>query len=227
MPIGHAEQTTRQAGADALIAEPCHDGRVTNEWDRYADTWDQDVAAQGYAAAAFDSLRVVLDAFGLSVDDASVIDFGCGTGILTGLLAPHARVIHAVDTSPAMLDVVGAKIERQNWSNVRASTELPPPDAEHDLIVCSSVCSFLEDYPGTVVELILRLRPGGFFVQWDWERDEKGSDSHGLTRAEINEALAAAGLEEISVDTGFAITPRGEAMSPLMGSGRRPGPTSS
>lgn len=227
MPIGHAEQTTRQAGANALIAEPCHDGRVTNEWDRYADTWDQDVAAQGYAAAAFGSLRVVLDAHEVSLDGAHVMDFGCGTGLLTGLLAHHAETIHAVDTSQAMLDVVEAKIERQAWNNVRTSTRLPPPVAEHDLIVCSSVCSFLEDYPGTVRELALLLRPGGVFVQWDWERDVKGPDSHGLSRAEIGAALEAAGLEEISVETGFAITPRGDAMSPLMGFGRRPGPTGS
>lgn len=193
-----------------------------NEWDCYAHSWDQDVAARAYAAEAFASLQAALTGHALTLEGASVVDFGCGTGLLTERLAPRVAMVYAVDTSTAMLDVLKAKIDRHGWSNVQATTDLPADKMLQDVIVCSSVCSFLDDYPVTVRQLVSLLRPGGLFVQWDWERDDNDPDMHGLSRAEINDALADAGLEDISLDTGFVVTASGQNMRPLMGSGRRP-----
>jgi 2-polyprenyl-3-methyl-5-hydroxy-6-metoxy-1,4-benzoquinol methylase len=204
------------------------DGEVTyqlsvdhgTEWDRYAAAWDQDEGARAYAAAAFDSLRITLASRTVSLGGAHVCDFGCGTGLLTERLAGTASRIDAVDASRKMLDVLQAKIDRHGWSNVTTSTEIPAPPAVYDLIVCSSVCSFLDDYPAAVRRLTSLLRPGGLFVQWDWERDDD-AESDGLTRGEIRDALASAGLESIAVATGFDIRVDGQPMRPLMGHGQR------
>lgn len=132
----------------------------------------------------------------------------------------------AVDTSQGMLDVFQAKMVDRGWNDVRSSTELPTTLASFDLIVCSSVCSFLDDYPATVQAMAGLLVPGGFFVQWDWERDDDGDaedpeDAHGLSRAEITDALQSAGLEHVSVDVGFEAVVEDQVMRPLMGHGRR------
>ena len=147
-------------------------------------------------------------------------DFGCGTGLLSERLVAEGATVEAVDTSTAMLEVLDAKIVQHGWAGVRTSRELPPESARFDLVVCSSVCSFLEDYQGTVDELAARLQPGGLLVQWDWERTE--DDHHGLTRDEIMETLTRVGLVNASVGTGFAIQVDGQTMSPLMGHGQRP-----
>jgi hypothetical protein len=81
----------------------------------------------------------------------------------------------------AMLDVLRAKVEHHAWPDVRVHTELPD-QGMYDLIVCPSVCAFLDDYPATVEGLVARHRPGGMFVQWDRERNESADDSHELTR---------------------------------------------
>ena len=52
------------------------------------------------------------------------------------------------------------------------------------------MCGFLDDYPGTVQLLAELLRPGGIFVQWDWERED--ADGDGLSRGEIDDALLEA-----------------------------------
>ncbi|MCH8334286.1 MAG: class I SAM-dependent methyltransferase [Proteobacteria bacterium] len=36
-----------------------------------------------------------------------------------------------------------------------------------DLVVASSVCSFLPDYNSTLRDLSSALKPGGLFVQWE------------------------------------------------------------
>jgi predicted TPR repeat methyltransferase len=193
-----------------------------SEWDEYAAGWDDDPGARAYAAAAFDSLCEILVFHDLSLDGARVCDFGCGTGLLTERLIDRADAIDAIDSSPAMREVLTEKIARHGWADVHPKALLESAAERYDLIVCSSVCGFLEDYPGTVVALVAALQPDGLFVQWDWEADPSDADPHGLTRLEIRDALTAAGLESVQVDVGFRADFEGETMAPLMGSGRRP-----
>ena len=192
---------------------------TTNEWDEYAADWDDDEAARAYAEAAYGSLVSVLAELGRELNGASVLDFGCGTGLLTERLVPVIRNVDAVDTSAAMLDVVQAKIARHGWNEVSAMTSPPTDPESYDLVVCSSVCSFLEDYPGTLAALVDLLVPGGVFVQWDWERDDTDDESHGLSRREIADALTAAGLVSTTVGTAFEVSVGEMTMRPLIGAG--------
>ena len=65
------------------------------------------------------------------------------------------------------------------------------------------------------------LRPGGAFVQWDWELAPASDEPFGLTRSQIEEALNTAGLREVLVDVAFDIEFEGERMRPLLGFGIR------
>ena len=198
-----------------------------NEWDAHADGWDGDAAARAYAVAAFGSLREVMEVHDRSLDGARVLDFGCGTGLLTERLVPSGATIDAVDTSPGMLAVLDRKIAERKWTEVSTCSSLDDRRladraATYDLVVCSSVCGFLEDYPGTMQQLASMLRPGGLVVQWDWERDDTEAEPYGLSRDEIEETLRGAGFDSIDVDTAFAVELGEHTMRPLIGVGRRP-----
>lgn len=191
-----------------------------DSWDDWADGWDDDPGARAYSRAAHGSLLAELGRRGLQIDGSRVLDFGCGTGLLTEQLVEVVASVDAVDLSPGMLAVLNQKIATNGWTNVATSLTVPADGESWDLIVCSSVCSFLEDYPATATELAEALTPGGLFVQWDWEASE--ADGHGLTRAEIQEALESAGLVDIEVRTAFSVVESEQRMEPLMGAGRRP-----
>lgn len=193
----------------------------TDPWDEVAPEWDQNPAVRAYADAAFTSLEAILAGLSIQLDGASCLDFGCGTGLLTERLVAAGARVHAVDTSPAMLDIVRAKASDRGWVGVNTSTH-PPRSPPFDLIACSSVCGFLEDYPATAATLIGLLRPGGLFVQWDWERDPHDESDHGLDRESIREALNAAGLERITVSEAFTVTVEDQSMRPLVGFGITP-----
>ena len=199
-----------------------HYGEKMSEWDSYAQGWDEDPGARLYAEAAFASLQSAMQQRGVLLAGASVLDFGCGTGLLTERLVADGAAVTAVDTSAAMLAVVQSKVVEYGWTTVTTSVELPESTSRFDLIVCSSVCSFLDDYPGMVATLAGLLAPGGLFVQWDWEFDETDGDPHGLSRTQITDALTAAGLAQVSVDIGFEIPFEDQTMRPLMGQGQRP-----
>ena len=198
------------------------DAGPTNEWDDVAGEWDESEAVRAYAASAFESLERIAEENGIPLAGARVIDFGCGTGVLTERLVAAGAEVVAIDSSTAMLTAVDRKIAEQGWTTVSTSTDLTGADGRFDLIVCSSVCGFLDDYPADARDLASTLRAGGVFVQWDWERVDGDESDHGLSRSEITDALRAAGLEQIEVGRDFVIDIEGDSIRPLLGKGRRP-----
>ena len=72
-----------------------------------------------------------------------VLDFGCGTGLLSPALRPDVHTITAVDRPQGMLDVLEAKIKAQGLKNVRtrhvdleqatAHRDVRPRGQQHDL----------------------------------------------------------------------------------------------
>ena len=195
-----------------------------SDWDDLAADWDTSDAVRAYADAAYASLLDVAGRSGVDLDGTSACDFGCGTGLLTERLAERCVRIDAVDTSPAMLAVVRAKIDRHRWTHVRALDRLPDDPQGYDLVVCSSVLAFVADHAATVRALAGHLAPGGVLVHWDWELHE-GDDGEpfGLTVDQVVGALAGAGLVEVDARQGFEVAIDDEVARPLMGSGRRPG----
>ena len=97
---------------------------------------------------------------------------------LTEHLVAAGATIDAVCTSNAMLDALDVKINEYDWTDSAHSTDLPNGGRAFALVVCSSVCSFLDDYPSTVEVLVSRWtwRP---LRRMDWE--PTGDDEHGLT----------------------------------------------
>lgn len=191
-------------------------------WDDEAAAWDDNPAVQAYSRAALRSLRALLAERGARLEGARVLDFGCGTGLLTAAMAREAEWVVGLDRSRPMIDVLAAK---QVPNLIAVAGGLDDLDTTGlDLITCSSVCAFLTDYPGTVLQLVGRLRPGGLFVQWDWELDRDAEEPTGLSRDAIAAALRGAGLTDVEVRTGFEEPFEEMTMAPLLGVGRKPTP---
>ncbi len=152
-------------------------GNAADAWAEEAATWNEDPAVVAYADAACASLLASVPVG----SDTRVLDFGCGTGLLTERLAPHVREVVAVDASRAMVEVLAAKALPNVRFGVAKWTPGTISDDElaagpFDVVVCSSVCAFLDDYPGTLAMLADRLAPNGYFVQWDWELDPTAAE---------------------------------------------------
>ena len=199
---------------------------MSEDWDEFATHWEEDEQPRIFRDQAFSSLM----AHGVLGADARtrarVLDFGCGTGLLSEKLSPLVKEIIAVDTSPEMLGRLKAKAIA-NVTALCADLDDPATRADAawlgslDLIVASSVCGFLPDYEKTVRTLSAALRPGGYFVQWDWLAAD-GDAEYGLPQARIENALHGAGLEDVTVRQVFSVTFDGEALPVLMGAGRAP-----
>ena len=199
------------------------------DWEEIAKTWDERQGTDTYAAAAYDSLERSCEDLDFSLSGSRACDFGCGTGLLSERLAEKCAEVVAIDSSKNMIAALEGKISSNSLDRIRplcttlgAETVATNPllSEPFDIVVCSSVCAFLDDYPGAVTLLGGLLRKGGLFVQWDWELTPDTEMPAGLTRGVIRDALLGAGLEVVSIDTGFAFINRTTTMSPLMAVGR-------
>ena len=194
---------------------------TANEWDDHAGDWDGNEDVRTYATRAFDSWEQKVAPLYASLSECRVLDFGCGTGLLTEKLAARCGQILAIDTSQKMIVVLRSKLallgtDNVVVSNVAINTESIRANPElldsFDLVVASSVCSFLPDYEATLRDLSSMMRPGACFVQWDWMED--------MPKERIRHAFSASGLIEHAIEHAFTMNANGESMPVVMGIGR-------
>jgi ubiquinone/menaquinone biosynthesis C-methylase UbiE len=89
-----------------------------------------------------------------------VLDVGCGTGFVIGLLADTFQEIHGVDPTRAMIDKVD--VSRGNITLHEGVVEgMPFPDGWFDLVTAYSVFHHLADHRPALAEVARVLRPGG------------------------------------------------------------------
>ncbi|MBU0621161.1 MAG: class I SAM-dependent methyltransferase [Gammaproteobacteria bacterium] len=148
--------------------------------------------------------------------DMDVMDFGCGTGLLTLKLQPLVKSITGVDSSQGMLGVLQNKIGQQSLDNV--FTRLV--DFEHgkhtegsyDLIVSSMVLHHVPDTQALFKDWAGLLRPGGqvSFADLDAEdgsfhSDNTGVFHFGFERDELKRMLHEAGFGDFRAITATVI----------------------
>lgn len=192
---------------------------MNESWDDYAEGWDSDEDVISYSDKAFVTLCEVVNPEGLLI-----LDFGCGTGLLTERMAITADRVVAVDPSEKMISV----LQHKQLSNVETLIAVLSEEtvkahdlfrSKYDLIVASSVCSFLPDYEGTLRLLKTLLKPNGIFVQWDWLKSGEDDDS-GFNEERIESAYQRVGLEKLSITEAFSIESEEGPMKVIMGAAR-------
>ena len=166
---------------------------MSNEWDKHADGWNSNSDVIEYSDKAFQSLCETLD-----IRNLRVLDFGCGTGLLTEKIASLVKEVVALDTSEKMLSVLNnKKLSNVTTISKELSEDLLKENSlfaqKFDLVVASSVCAFLPDFEKTLVLIQSLLKTDGVFIQWDWLSTDEDGD-FGLSHESVEQAYDKAGL---------------------------------
>jgi arsenite methyltransferase len=115
--------------------------------------------------------RMAFDALHLSEGD-TVVDIGCGNGLLTKQIAratgTAGRVI-GVDPSADMRTPASARCAAFSTATIKdgQADALPIPDGSADKAIVVQVLEYLPDIPADIGEAYRVLRPGGRFVAVD------------------------------------------------------------
>jgi SAM-dependent methyltransferase len=145
-----------------------------------------------------------------------VLDFGCGTGLVTLRLQPLVRTIIGVDSSPGMLGVLDGKIRAQELKNVETryvdfdKGELI--EGKFDLIVSSMTLHHVPDTARLFKQWHDLLLPGGLlcFADLDAEDgsfhgDNTGVFHRGFDRDHLKKLLLATGFRDVRDTTATAM----------------------
>jgi len=201
----------------------------TNRFDEAAATWDEQPRRVKLA-------RAVADAIGRQVPlshETDVLDFGCGTGLLTLALQPLVRGVTGADTSSGMLDVLREKVRAQGLANVETMLLDPKGpravDARFHLIVSSMALHHVADLASLFAWFHERLHPGGRVALADLDREdgsfhEDPRDVHhlGFERNELQALLAEAGFGDLGASTAL-VNRKGDRDYPVfLITGRKP-----
>jgi len=143
-------------------------------YNRWAATYDSD------ANLTRDLDAIVLRAAELELDDADVLELGCGTGKNTVWLAQHAESLVAMDFSDGMIALARERVgDASNVRFVRHDVRAPWPldEATADVVVGNLVLEHVEDMAPVFAEIARVLRPGGvaFLCELHPERQRRGS----------------------------------------------------
>lgn len=131
-------------------------------WDNIA--WAYDIFANGINRKANKALCQTVAA--LITDSDQVLECACGTGLLTGVMAPRCKSLVATDFSPKMLQRAEKKYGK--YGNVQFAQadilHLPYPDNHFDAVVAANVIHLLEEPLRALGELDRVCKPDGKII---------------------------------------------------------------
>ena len=132
-------------------------------YDEWAQSYENDLVNKlGYSAH-----RIAAEALTNSVEDrnATIMDIGCGTGLVGLELARHGfSTVDGLDISPEMISHARTKSIYRDLLIGDMNVRTAVPDAAYDAIICAG--SFAPGHlgPGSHLEFIRIVKPGGIMV---------------------------------------------------------------
>ena len=174
------------------------------DFDKESADWDEEPRR---VKLAKDVSEAILKEIPLS-SDMDVLDFGCGTGLVTLRLQPAVRSITGVDSSQGMIDVLKAKIAALHLPNVKALRIDPDKDdipaGPYHLILSSMTLHHVMEIGPLLRRLFGLIAPSGYISIADldpdngqFHDDNKGIFHFGFEREELRRALTEAGFVDI------------------------------
>ena len=200
----------------------------TDYFDQAAGTWDLEerrvALARGVAAA-------IRRAVALS-PEMDVLDFGCGTGLVTLDLAPLVGSMAGADAAPGMLRTLAEKAGALDLA-IRpialAETGLPDLGGPYHLITSSMTLHHIADVPGLLGQFFRSLHPGGQVALADLDTEDgsfheapSGVQHLGFDRAEMAGWLAMAGFQEIKLAPAASTTKAGRTYTVVLATASKP-----
>lgn len=194
-----------------------------------APTWDENpvrqLMANAIAAAMLAAVPIDLS--------MTVLDFGCGTGLVSLALQPHAKRIIGIDCTPGMLAIFDEKVRAYGLNNVETHCldlcTHTAPQLHADVLVSAMALHHIADLPSLLPTLVSILSPGGYLALADldcedgsFHEDKTGVYHSGLDRAWLIAQLQELGIEELHAVTAHTIERPSGRYPIFLISGRKP-----
>jgi len=171
------------------------------DFDKAAASWDEN---PGRVKMAKDVARTISGQVDLK-PDMDIMDFGCGTGLLSIELLPLVRSVTGVDSSQGMLDIFNKKIAGLKLKDVStALVDLDRGDTltgSYDVVVSSMTLHHIREIGSLFDQFYNVTPPGGYLCIADLDPDDGmfHSDNTGVFHFGFDRTA----MRKIFIETGF------------------------
>jgi 2-polyprenyl-3-methyl-5-hydroxy-6-metoxy-1,4-benzoquinol methylase len=142
------------------------------DFNKEAARWDENPGRVKMAEDVFDAIKrnVKLNR------NMDVMDFGCGTGLLSLHLLPHVNTVTGTDSSEGMLDVFRLKITDKGLTGIKAiHVDLDKGDrlsGIYDIVTSSMTMHHIKDVAPLIVQFYDTIKPAGYLCIADLDPDK-------------------------------------------------------
>jgi 2-polyprenyl-3-methyl-5-hydroxy-6-metoxy-1,4-benzoquinol methylase len=180
-----------------------------------AQEWDANEMRRGLSTAIGNTILQRVD----FQPDMGVMDFGAGTGLISGHVAPKVSNITAVDISEAMLEKLAAKPELKDKVHIVCQDITQQPlDMKFDVIVSAMAMHHVEDTENLAKTFALHLKPNGKIALADLDsedgsfhpEDVEGVYHHGFDQDALKTILEQNGFVDIEFVTAHTVNKEGK-----------------
>jgi len=134
-------------------------------YDRHADDWwnERSYFAKSLHGLNDVRLREIADEIGSDLTGLTIIDLGCGGGLLSEPLARRGANVIGIDISAASIAIArthGRGVPGLNY--VQGDARQPPlPAGGADVVLCADILEHVSQWPEVIKSAFHLLRPGG------------------------------------------------------------------
>lgn len=180
-----------------------------NRFDEAAKTWDKrQVSIESSDACVQDLLSNVQ-----LKDNASILDYGCGTGFIAFALKNETNDVTGMDYSNGMIEVFNNKVSEFELDNIRAikhnMNEEELPKEEFDLIISSKTMHHIKDTNMFFKKSYDALKDGGILCINDLDKEDgsfhkdqnnDGVEHYGYEKEELFSIAKNLGFEVLAYE---------------------------
>jgi cyclopropane fatty-acyl-phospholipid synthase-like methyltransferase len=185
---------------------------TVRDFNKDAATWDEN---PGRVKVAQNIAATIISSDILDKHD-TLMDFGCGTGLVSLALEPYVATITGVDSSRGMLDVFNNKISHYSLGNVRTVhvdiDKEDLPSGPFSCVVSSMTMHHIKDIPLLLKKFFAVLGKKGKLIIADLDSENgtfhdnnDGVFHFGFSRKEFIALLQDAGFGSVTEKTAAAI----------------------
>lgn len=212
----------------ASAASSLHASNGNERFNKEAAAWDANPFVHQMSDEAWKAIQNYVPYFQGEITNIDVLEIGCGTGLLSFLVAPKVREVVAVDAAQGMIDVLQQKVAKANVTNIRPvavlledpedlslpAADASKPDGERqkfDLVTSHLVLHHIPDLRSVLITMLGCLKPGAMVALTDFEdfgpeakrfhpqNKMGGVERHGINANWIKELMQEVGFVDIDI----------------------------
>lgn len=107
-------------------------------------------------------VRVLRDYFGPDLSLCSVLDVGCSTGIIAGLLSEHVQEVYGIDRDEPAIRYAKRNFQKDTVTfHVASAMDMPFPDRRFHVVICAHIYEHVSNPAKMMAEIHRVLKPKG------------------------------------------------------------------